>query len=96
MKTWMEYLDEEFVTLAPDADKTPIYAPDCYQLAVHAQRLKEVVQRYATAAIKEHLSRAAENARAIEVDKDYNFQPGYYPIHAVDRESITNIDIVLP
>lgn len=55
MKTAIDYLDEEFVTIAPDEDKTPIYAPDCYQLAVHADRIKKVMHAYAREAIVEHL-----------------------------------------
>lgn len=47
----------------------------------------EAAKRYATAAIKEHLSRAAENARTRTNDESTSI--------IVDRESITNIDIEL-
>jgi hypothetical protein len=51
---------------------------------------EEANKRFTTAAIKEHLSRAAENARAF---LDFN---DMLQIAVVDRESITNIEIKLP
>lgn len=91
MKTYQYYLDE----VSKEAGYLS-FSPS-FMINSEIEKLaREAAHRYTKQCIKEHLSRAAENAKAIEVDKDYNFQPGYYPIHAVDRESITNIDIQLP
>lgn len=53
----------------------------------HAER---IAKRYATEAIKEHLSRAAENAEV-----DYRGQETQFPIEVIDS-SITSIEIILP
>jgi hypothetical protein len=89
MKTAADFLDEEFVTIAPDEDKTPVYAPDCYQLAVHADRIKKVMQAYAHEAIAEHLERAAKEARIKTI-------PHYGDVYReVDGDSVRNIEIIL-
>lgn len=84
MKTWFQSVKEANEWIRKDLPEPTKKLTRCQEEELYwkAGRI------YADSAIKEHLSRAAENARALPHHDDV--------YRGIDRESITNIDIQLP